>query len=131
MPYSENLAARVRKRLSKEPEVEEKAMMGGLVFLVDDKMCVCILDDSLMVRVDPADVPELLRRPGASPMAFTGRTMKSFVVVGPEGIEDRSDFESWITLALEFNPRAKKSKGKSAKPGKAAKAKTLTQAEEE
>lgn len=124
MPYSESLAARVRKRLSKEPEVEEKAMMGGLVFLVDDKMCVCILDDSLMVRVDPADVPELLRRPGASPMAFTGRTMKSFVVVGPEGIEDRSDFESWIALALEFNPRAKKSKGKSAK------AKTLSQTEE-
>lgn len=131
MPYSESLAARVRKRLSKEPEVEEKAMMGGLVFLVDDKMCVCILDDSLMVRVDPADVPELLRRPGASPMAFTGRTMKSFVVVGPEGIEDRSDFESWIALALEFNPRAKKSKGKSAKPGGAAKAPKLSQAEEE
>lgn len=115
MPYSETLAARVRKRLSKEPEVEEKAMMGGLVFLVDDKMCVCITDQSLMLRVDPADVPELLRRRGASPMAMTGRTMKGFVLVGPEGIEDQADFESWIALALEFNPRAKKSKGRAKK----------------
>lgn len=115
MAFDSALADRVRKRLAKEPLVEEKAMMGGLVFLVDDKMCVCVLDDSLMVRVDPADVPELLRRPGASPMAFTGRTMKSFVVVAPEGIASKADFESWISLALEFNPRAKKAKGRTRK----------------
>lgn len=130
MPYSETLAARVRKRLSKEPKVEEKAMMGGLVFMVDDKMCVCILDDSLMVRVDPADVPELLRRPGASPMAFTGRTMKSFVVVGPEGHEARSDFESWVTLALEYNRVAKRSKRRTTKPSGVEKAKTRSRTEE-
>lgn len=96
MPYSEAFAARVRRLLSKELLVEEKAMMGGLVFILDDRMCLCVLNDSLMVRVDSADVPELLRRPGASPMAFTGRTMRSFVVVGPDGIEERSDFDSWI-----------------------------------
>ena len=115
MPYSEALADRLRKRLSKEPLVEEKAMMGGLVFMVDDKMCLCVLDDSLMVRVDPADVPELLRRPGASPMAFTGRTMKSFVVVSPEGHAAKSDFETWVQLALEYNRVAKRSKRKTTK----------------
>lgn len=130
MPYSESLASRLRKRLSKEPEVEEKAMMGGLVFMVNDKMCLCVLEDSMMVRVDPADVPELLRRPGASPMAFTGRTMKSFVVVSPEGHEAKSDFETWVNLALEYNRVAKRSKRKSTKPAGAAKVKTRTQTEE-
>lgn len=130
MPYDESLASRLRKRLSKEPEVEEKAMMGGLVFMIDDKMCLCVLEDSMMVRVDPADVPELLRRPGASPMAFTGRTMKSFVVVSPEGHEDRSDFETWVTLALEYNRVAKRSKRKSAKPTGAANGKTRSRTEE-
>jgi hypothetical protein len=43
-------------------------------------------------------------------MAFTGRPMKGFVIVEPEGMESKADFESWIAWALEFNPRAKSSK---------------------
>ncbi len=110
MAYSQTLAERVRRRFAKLPMVEEKAMMGGLVFMLEDKMCVGIVGDSLLCRVDQADVPELLRRPGCRPMDFTGRPMRSFVVVDPEGIESTADFEAWIALSLAFNTFAKPSR---------------------
>lgn len=115
MAYNQTLAERVRRRFSKLPMVEEKAMMGGLVFMVEDKMCVGIVGESLMCRVDPGDVPELLRRPGCRPMDFTGRAMRSFVVVDPEGMDSTSDFEGWIALALEFNRFAKPAKRRASK----------------
>lgn len=115
MAYSQTLAERVRRRFAKLPMVEEKAMMGGLVFMLEDKMCVGIVGDSLLCRVDQADVPELLRRPGCRPMDFTGRPMRSFVVVDPEGIDSTADFEGWIALALEFNRFAKPAKKRAPK----------------
>ena len=57
MAYSEYLADRVRKRISKIGQIEEKKMMGGLIFMVRGKMCVGVdIDkttrlDRLMVRV--------------------------------------------------------------------------------
>ena len=87
-------------------------MMGGLVFMVDDKMCLGVIGDTLMCRIDPEDRPSLLARPGCGEMAFTGRTMKGFVIIEPEGMDSRSDFEFWVDQALEFNPRAKSSKKK-------------------
>lgn len=109
MAYSDAVATRIRERFRRLPEVEEKAMMGGLVFMVDDKMCVGVVGEGMMVRLD-RDVPTVLARAGCRPMDITGRRMNGFVVVEPEGMESREDFEFWIGLALEFNTRAKSSK---------------------
>ena len=112
MAYSAELAERIRNRFQKlkTPEVEEKAMMGGLVFMVDDKMCVGVIGETLMCRIDPDEMPAALMRPGCGRMEFTGRPMKGFVIVEPAGMESKADFESWFAWALEFNPRAKSSK---------------------
>ena len=112
MPYSNELAARIRDRFAKlkVEEVDEKRMMGGLCFMVDDKMCVGILGETLMCRIDPEEMPAALGRPGCGRMALTGRPMKGFVIVDPVGMESKADFDFWIGLALEFNPRAKSSK---------------------
>ena len=112
MAYDLKLAQRIRDRFSrlKVEEIEEKSMMGGLCFMVDGKMCVGILGETLMCRIDPQEMPAALSRPGCGRMAFTGRPMKGFVIIQPEGLESRTDFEFWLGLALEFNPRAKSSK---------------------
>ena len=111
MAYNEYLADRIRRSL-RELSVfaEEKAMMGGLTFMVDDKMCVGIVKDNLMARIDPDIYQEALKRPGAREMDFTKRPMKGFVFVDPEGYEMDADLDYWIGLALEYNPRAKSSK---------------------
>jgi len=113
MAYSEELANRVRAILVDHPKVEEKKMMGGLTFMVNNKMCVGILQDELMARIDPAVYGTALEKRGCREMDFTGRPMKGFVFIAPEGTKTKSDLNYWIGLALEYNKIAKSSrKGK-------------------
>lgn len=47
-------------------------MFGGLSFMVNDRMAVCVRSDGdLLVRADPAKADDLLTRDGAGP-AETG-----------------------------------------------------------
>lgn len=113
MSYNEFLADRVRLAMKeKNVRFEEKAMMGGLTFMVDDKMCVGIVKDNLMARIDPAIYERALKRKGCREMDFTHRPMKGFVFVEPSGTDMDEDLESWIQLALDYNPKAKSSKKK-------------------
>ena len=110
MAYNQQLSDRIREELVHLPTLEEKKMMGGIVFMYREKMCVGVMGDSLLCRVDPDLYEELLERNGCRPMEFTGRPMKGWVLVDEEALKKRSDFTSWINLALDYNPRAKKSK---------------------
>lgn len=112
MAYDEKLAYRVRELLQNKRRVEEKKMMGGLTFMVNDKMCVGILNDDLMVRINPDVYEEALERKGCRAMDFTGRPMKGFVFVDSDGTKTKKDLEYWMTLALDYNRKAKSSKKK-------------------
>ena len=115
MPHDEKLAKRVRDELARRKvSCEEKAMMGGICFMVADKMCVGVEKDRLMVRIDPAIYEISLARKGCVPMDFTGRPMRGFVFVNPIGLASADELAHWLNLALEFNPRAKASKKKTA-----------------
>lgn len=110
MAYSEQLAEKVRKALARQPKVEEKKMMGGLTFMVSGKMCVGVLKDDLMVRIDPEVYENALKRKGAREMNFTGRPMNGFIFVGPSGTGHKKGLDSWVGLALDFNKKARASK---------------------
>lgn len=109
MAYSEHLADRVRSRLPHSGRVEEKYMMGGLIFMVNGKMCVGVdidkknNEDRLMVRVGKLPYEELLSKEGSRPMDFTGRVMRGFLFVDPRGFDSEEDLDFWIDKALEFN----------------------------
>ena len=109
--FSEFLADRIRQMLSeKHISFIEKKMMGGLAFMVDDKMCVGIINDDLMARIDPNIYEKSLSRKGVREMDFTKKPMKGWVYIGPDGIDMDEELASWIQLALDFNPKAKSSK---------------------
>ena len=110
MAYSAELAERIRKAFEKTLRVEEKKMMGGLTFMVNGKMCVGILKDDLMARIDPNVYELALRKKGCREMKFTGKPMKGFVFIDPSGMSDKKDLKYWLDLALDFNKRAKVSK---------------------
>ncbi len=106
MPYDENLQKRIDQRLADRPdgaanEMTSKKMFGGLAYLYKGKMSVGIVGDALMARVPPEHMEEALSRPGARPMDFTGRVMKEFVFVDPEGFERREDMDTWIEWGLQ------------------------------
>ena len=111
MAYDYHLADRIA-RLLKEKKVSfyEKKMFGGLCYMVDDKMCLGIVKDNLMGRIGEAAYPEAMKRAGCKEMDFSGRPMKGYVFVEPEGIDLDTDLEHWVQLCLDFNPKAKASK---------------------
>jgi TfoX/Sxy family transcriptional regulator of competence genes len=110
MAYNEFLGERIGIALQKMGVVfEEKKMMGGLAMMVDEKMCLGVIKENLMARIDPEIYEVALTKKGCKPMDFTGKQMKGFVFVEPEGIDQEEDLDYWIDLALEFNPRAKSS----------------------
>jgi len=115
MAYREDLAIRIRERLAEIPSVEEKKMMGGLTFMVNDKMCVGIFKNDLMCRIDPQLHETLVEKPGCRTMDFSNRPMIGYVVVDDSGMSTQKDFDYWIDLALDFNKRAKSSRRKAPK----------------
>lgn len=113
MAYNEYLAERIQRVLNEQKILfVEKKMMGGLTFMVDDKMCVGVVKENLMARIDPEIYEEALTKKGCREMNFTGRPMKGFVFIEPEGIDLDEDLEYWVKLCVEYNPKAKSSKKK-------------------
>lgn len=107
MAYNEKLADRVREILSNQRVVEEKKMMGSLTFMVNGKMCVGVLKDDLMARINPEIYETVLQKKGCREMDFTGKPMKGFVFVGPSGTSNKGDLSYWVNLTLDFNKKAK------------------------
>jgi TfoX/Sxy family transcriptional regulator of competence genes len=110
MAYDEKLTARVREYFVPFKKVEEKKMFGGICFMLNDKMCVGVSKDDLMVRFDPELQETIMNKKGARPMDFTNKIMKGYVFVTPDGVKNKKDLDYWVNLALDFNSRAKSSK---------------------
>ena len=111
MAYDEYLGERISKVLNeRRVHFEPKKMMGGLCYMIDDKMAMGVIKNSLLARIDPDIYQISLKKKGCRPMEFTGRIMKGFVCIDPVGIDSDDDLESWIQLCLNFNPKAKSSK---------------------
>lgn len=87
-------------------------MMGGLCYMVDDKMCFGIVKEQLMTRVGVDFYSEALKIPHANEMNFTGRAMKGYVFVDADGLDTEDQLEFWIQKCLDSNPLAKSSKRK-------------------
>ncbi|PKL84051.1 MAG: RNA methyltransferase [Ignavibacteriae bacterium HGW-Ignavibacteriae-3] len=107
MAYDEMLANRVRAAFAGIRNIEEKKMMGGLTFMVNGKMCVGILKDDLMCRIDPEIYESALEMKGCREMDFTKRPMKGFVFVNSDGFTKKKDFDFWINSSLEYNKKIK------------------------
>lgn len=112
MAYNQKLASRIRERLADVKRTNEKEMMGGLTFMVNGKMCIGIIKDEMMCRIDPEIQEAALSRTGCRIMDFTGRPMRGYVMVEEIGMRSKKDFEYWIDLSLGFNKKAKSSKRK-------------------
>jgi TfoX/Sxy family transcriptional regulator of competence genes len=108
MAYNLNLAEKIRNRLIDISPIEEKEMMGGLAFMYNGKMCVGIIKDEMMCRIDPQLFDWALEQNACREMDFTGRPMKGWVMIEEAGINHPHEFNQWIQMALEFNKKAKK-----------------------
>ena len=119
MAYDEYLAERIDRVLEhKQITFLAKKMMGGLCYMVDDKMCCGLLQDKtsgrsmLMARVGEGQYEQSLSKEGCTIMNFTGREMKGYVFVTEDALDTDDQLEFWVQLCIDFNPLAKSSKKK-------------------
>jgi len=106
MAYNEYLAERIRRALAVRKDVEEKKMFGGVCFMVNGKMAAGIVKDELMVRVVASKYAAALAKPHCREMDFTGKPLKGFLFVGPEGFDTEQELETWLALGAEFADQA-------------------------
>jgi TfoX/Sxy family transcriptional regulator of competence genes len=102
MAYSESLALRIRQALAGRRGFEEKKMFGGLGFLLHGNMCVGVWKNSLIARLGPEHGARALAEPHVVEFDVTGRPMKGWVMIEPEGLETDEQLRSWIARAVGF-----------------------------
>lgn len=119
MAFDEYIGDRIRQSLNeKQTPFSELKMMGGLCFKVNDKMlCGIHIDkkfgDSLfMARIGETEYEKQISKTECLPMDFTGRPMKGYIFITPDGFDSDESLSYWIDLCLSFNPIAKSSKRK-------------------
>jgi hypothetical protein len=102
MAFNESLADRIRQGLARRKGITEKKMFGGIGFLLHGNMLVGVWKASLIVRLDPDLYEDALKEPFVKEFDITGRPMKGWVLVGPDGIEGDEKLKAWIGRAVQF-----------------------------
>jgi len=103
MAYDEKTVGRVRKLLSIRPDVVEKKIMGGLCFMVKDRMCCSVSGKGgLLIRVGSDAHQLMLSEPHVEPMEMRGRVMTGFVRVAPEGYRTEAELKKWVKRGVDF-----------------------------
>lgn len=76
-------------------EDREAGMLHG-------NMLVGVWKDSLIVRLGPDAYDDALLEPNVREFDITGKPMKGWVMVEPEGVEDDEQLKDWIERAIRF-----------------------------
>lgn len=101
MPHDPRLAERLREALARRKGIRERAMFGGICWMLNGNMLCGVEVGRFMFRVGKAREAEALARPGAAPIVFDGRRMGGLVWVDETACRGRG-LERWIDLAIAF-----------------------------
>jgi len=102
MPYNEAAAERVREMLRRRRGFTEKKMFGGVGFLLHGNMCIGIWKEFLILRLGIGRYEDALNAPLTREFDITGRAMRGWVMVEPEGFADDAELKDWIESAIRF-----------------------------
>jgi hypothetical protein len=102
MAFDESLAARIHKALARKKGIEEKTLFGCFCLLLNGNVLVGVWKNSLIVRLSDEQGEDALLEPHVRPFDITGKAMKGWVVVAPDGIEEDGQLRQWIQRAVRF-----------------------------
>jgi hypothetical protein len=102
MPYDESLAARIRVALARRRSVEEKKMFGCICFFINGNALAGVWKDRLIARLGPDEGEAALLEPHVRAFDITGKPMRNWVAVEPEGVEDDGQLKAWVERAVRF-----------------------------
>lgn len=103
MPYDRDLANLLRELLADVDGIAEKAMFGGLAFLLNGNIAIAASGQGgLLVRVNPELADASAARPHASIAVMRGRQMPGWIRVAAEGTRLRRQLEPWVRRSLDY-----------------------------
>ncbi|MBL9091699.1 MAG: TfoX/Sxy family protein [Planctomycetaceae bacterium] len=102
MPYSKQLAERVRMALGRRPGLVEKRMFGGVCLLLRGNMLVGVWEQLLIARLGPDEAARALKEPNVREFDVTGRPMRGWVMIEPDGLDRDADLAQWLARAEAF-----------------------------
>jgi TfoX/Sxy family transcriptional regulator of competence genes len=102
MAFSESLAGRIRGTLAQTPAIEEKKMFGSVGFMLHGNFVVGVWQHSLIVRLGAEEGEAALRESRVREFDVTGRPMRGWALVDPEGVEHDDQLNGWIERAMMF-----------------------------
>jgi TfoX/Sxy family transcriptional regulator of competence genes len=102
MPFDATLAARMRAILARKDDIEERKMFGGVGFLLNGNMLVGVWKNSIIVRLGHDKYLDALAEPHVREFDITGKPMKGWIMVEPEGVQDDDQLKDWIGRATTF-----------------------------
>ena len=116
MAHDPKLAARVREALADAGNLREVRMFGGLAFMVDDSMVVCVSTGggALLVRVSGARDGEYLAEPGARrAQKGANRSMgEGWIAVDDEAVRTEAGLNFWVQAALAHRKQSTQGGGR-------------------
>ena len=103
MAYDKDLADRVREIVASEKGISEKAMFGGLAFLLNGHMAVTAsTKGGLLLRCDPADTDTLVQQPHTGRFEMRGREMDGWLRIDPAAVESDAALARWVGVGVTY-----------------------------
>ncbi len=102
MPYDPGLAERLQEHLCERPGMSPKKMFGGIGWLLNGNMCVGVYQEWLIIRVGVEAAKKVFADAHTKPMDITGKAMKGWAMVGPEGVSEDEHLERYLIMAIDF-----------------------------
>ncbi len=96
------------EHLGADALVEERTLFGSHAFMVQDKLCVAVKGEDLLVRLPPAEHEIIAETPGLRELDPRGG-MRGYFWVESDAYATRTQWQRWIAGAIAFNPQAKAS----------------------
>jgi hypothetical protein len=102
MAYDRDLAERIRSVVASKKGFSERAMFGGLAFLLNGNMAVAASGQGgLLLRCDPEDTEAHVQEPHVDRMEMRGRKMNGWLRVETDDMDD-AEMARWIAVGVTY-----------------------------
>lgn len=103
MAYDLELADRIREQIAGTKGVTEKAMFGGLAFLVNGNMAVSASGKGgLLLRCDPARTDKLVNGSTVDRFEMRGKQMDGWLRVDVVAVKTNAQLAKWVKVGVDY-----------------------------
>ena len=98
--HDPGLAARLDDIISGMLEMEVTRIFGGYGFMMNGHICLGVWDNRLVIRIGTDGWDAICDQPHVGPMDSTGKVMKGWAMIHPDGLSEYEDLRRYVDMAI-------------------------------